>query len=103
MKFGEYVKQLRLQKDDLSQQKLADETGVKRSYISKIESDSVSPPSEEVLIVLAKALGEDPYRFILHAGKIPSAFAKVILENEDIFEMIRSRITHGGSNYEAKS
>jgi transcriptional regulator with XRE-family HTH domain len=91
MQFGDYIKNIRKSKG-LTQVELAEESGVKRTYISKIESNKVSPPSEEVLIVLAKALNEDPYGMILNAGKVPSDFQKVILKDPAIFELIRNKL-----------
>lgn len=85
--FGQYLRELRVRKN-IQQLELSERTGVKTTYLSKIENDKVPPPSEDVLLRLADALQVNPYQFILQAGKIPTEFQKIILSNHEIYLML---------------
>lgn len=54
---GELVKQAR-NKNRITQQKLAENTGISRSYLSDIEANRYNPSTEK-LIILAKELDID--------------------------------------------
>ncbi len=69
---------------------VAERLGVNHTYLSKIERDEV-PPSEEVVLSLARELSEDPDVLLALAGKVfkdlldiirshPKAFAALIQE-----------------------
>jgi transcriptional regulator with XRE-family HTH domain len=89
--FGEALKKLRKQRD-ISQRALAELVGVDYTYISKIESGALNPPSEDTLIKMAKALDVDRYDFIMLAGKIPTDFEHAIRENKDIQKALKEII-----------
>ena len=55
--------------------------GIEPSYLSKVERDIGSPPSEETLTRLARELGEDPDVVLALAGKV----------SEDLRDAIRRR------------
>ncbi|RCW41666.1 helix-turn-helix domain-containing protein [Paenibacillus prosopidis] len=99
MSFGEYIRSLRTGKG-FSQVEVAEMANVTTPYLSKIEKDRVPPPSEDVLIRLALALSEDTHRMIVRAGKIPSDFQDVILQDEEAFKYLkkkcRAKITANG-------
>jgi hypothetical protein len=59
--------------------------------LSKIEKDRVPPPSEDVVIRLAVALSEDPYRIVSRAGKIPSDFQEIIFQDEETFKYLKKK------------
>lgn len=77
MPFGRKLKELRL-KADLTQAELAAAVGVDFTYLSKIENERVEPPSEKIILHLAKVLRArlgaevDPDELVALAGKIPS-------------------------------
>ena len=79
--FGEKLKQLRVEKK-ITQRSLAEKIGVDFSYISKIETGALEPPSEEVIIKIAKALNANEEDLILLAKKMPTSFQERILEHD---------------------
>lgn len=92
--FGSYIRNRReelLKTDsDYSVRKLAAKIGVQPSYISKVERDEVSPPSEGTIIRLAEALQEDPDVLLALAGKVSAELREVIIKRPKLFaEMIR--------------
>jgi transcriptional regulator with XRE-family HTH domain len=99
--FGNFIHEKRIAKG-LTQQQIQEMTGVKRTYLSKIESNTVSPPSEEVIILIANALDEDAIELILRAGKIPTAFVEIILNDTALLELIKSQLQERNL-YESKS
>jgi transcriptional regulator with XRE-family HTH domain len=95
LSFGTYVRKAREELlasagGSFSLRSVAERLGVNHTYLSKIERDEV-PPSEEVVIALARELNEDPDVLLALAGKVskdlldiirshPKAFAALIRE-----------------------
>ncbi|MGF9712804.1 helix-turn-helix domain-containing protein [Paenibacillus naphthalenovorans] len=90
MKFGEYVKALRTIRG-FGQKELAERANVASPYLNKIEKNKVQPPSEDILIRLALALNKDPYEMIVKAGKVPTDFQQVILNDTDAFNYLKKK------------
>lgn len=86
--FGQMLRRLRLEKN-ITQRELAGMIGVDFTYISKIELGTMEPPAEEKVIKLAEIFGEDPYKFLLMARRIPSEWQEAIIENEYIPTLLR--------------
>lgn len=86
--FGAKLRELR-KNARLSQRELAERVGVNFSYLSKIESGAMPPPSEQVIEKLADALGADKDELLLLAGKIPSDIARILM-NKKTLQMLRS-------------
>jgi transcriptional regulator with XRE-family HTH domain len=62
----------------MSQRTLARASGLTPSYVSKIESDSLSSvPSSDAVVSLAKALDADEVVLLSAAGRVPSPFEMV--------------------------
>ena len=103
--FGTRLRELRKQAG-LSQRELADKIGVNFTYLSKIESGVLPPPSEKVIVRLAEVLNVDKDELMLLAGKIPSDIAQ-ILKNREALQLLRSDRTQkkieAGKNKERKS
>jgi len=97
MTFGSYLRELR-EKRQMTQIELSATSQVTIPYISKLENDKAPPPSEETCISLANALGEDPYVFIVRAGKVPSDFQNVIFTDSEAFQYLskKARAMNGG-------
>ncbi|MFH0768312.1 MAG: helix-turn-helix domain-containing protein, partial [Chloroflexota bacterium] len=57
-KFGARIKELRVQLH-LTQRQLAEKVGVDFTYLSKIETGALPPPSEKVILRLAEVLNPD--------------------------------------------
>lgn len=83
--FGKYLRQRReaLREKDpaMSVRGLAARIGVQPSYVSKVERGEEAPPSEERIVQIAEALGEDKDVLLAMAGKVSS----------DLMEVIRKR------------
>ena len=87
-KFGVRLRELRKQAG-FSQRELADKVGVNFSYLSKIESGAMPPPSEKVILRLAEALNVDKDELISLSGRIPADIAQ-ILQNRETLQLLRS-------------
>lgn len=97
MPFPERLRELR-RAAGLSQRALAGQVGIGFTYLSKIENGRVEPPSEGVLLQIAKELasrlGKDEIpladELILLAGKIPSDLAEILSRNPGVVRLLRS-------------
>lgn len=78
--FGKYIKELRI-KRDLTLEKLGEEVGFSKSYLSHIENGKRGIPSPEVLFKLTKPLGVDHVHLMIKAGHLPED-EKDILETD---------------------
>jgi HTH-type transcriptional regulator, competence development regulator len=81
-----------LRRDDVaySVRQVAERIGVEPSYLSKVERDIGSPPSEETLVRLARDLGLDADLVLAYAGKISRDVRDVIRRRPQLFaELIR--------------
>ncbi len=86
--FGTKLKELR-KLAGLSQRQLADRIGVNFSYLSKIESGKMPPPSEQIIMRLAEVLDTEKDELLTLAGKIPSDIAQ-LLKSREALEILRS-------------
>ena len=82
------MRELRKQAD-MSQRALASQVGISFTYLSKIESGVMSPPSEKVIMKLARVLGANKDELITLAGKVPSDLSR-ILRDESVVRFLRS-------------
>ena len=87
--FGEELKRLRAEKR-VTQRALAEKIDVDFSYISKIETGSLEPPSEEVIIKIANVLDTNKDDLILLARKVPKSFQENILNDELSAQFLRT-------------
>jgi len=92
--FGDFVRDRREARRKLdpefSVRKVATRIGVEPSYLSKIERGEQPPPSEEKIVALAQALGEDPDVMLAMAGKVSSDLQEAIRKRPQLFgELIR--------------
>jgi transcriptional regulator with XRE-family HTH domain len=81
-----------LRKDDpeYSLRRVAERVGVEPSYLSKVERDIGSPPSEPTLVRIAAALEIDPDVLLALAGKVSSDLQEAIRRRPALFaELIR--------------
>ena len=97
MPFPDRLRELR-RTARMSQRALAERVGIDFTYLSKIENGRVEPPSEGVLIRIAKELadklGKDETaladELITLAGKIPSDLAETLSRNPEVIRLLRS-------------
>ena len=90
MRFGERVKELRLQRK-LTQQKVAEKVGVTVGYISKVEKERLQfgdYPSEKFIHKLADALQCDEDELLLLTDRVPPAIQMRVLERPDLFRQL---------------
>ena len=83
--FGEFVRErreaLRAQDASFSVRQVAQRIGVQPSYLSKVERQEVSPPSEDTIRRLAADLDVDTDVLLALGGKV----------SQDLMETIRKR------------
>ena len=92
--FGAYMRSRRedlLQKDRrYSVRQVAARVGIEPAYLSKIEREEVSPPSEATIRKLAAELDEDPDLLLAMAGKVSADLQAIIRERPKLFaELLR--------------
>jgi len=90
MRFGERVRELRLQRK-LTQQKVAEKVGVTVGYISKGEKERLQfgdYPSEKFIHKLADALQCDEDELLLLSDRVPPAIQMRVLERPEAFRRI---------------
>lgn len=87
--FGEFIRETReaLQATDkaFSLRQVAGRVGIEPAYLSKIERGVFAPPSEEVIVKLADALGADRDVLLAMAGKLSSDLQHIILSRPRLF------------------
>ena len=79
--FGECLRQLRKEKR-ITQRELAKQINVDFTYISKIETGALQPPSEDIIIKIAKILEINAEQMIILGKKIPTTYKDFIVEDE---------------------
>ena len=94
MQFGEYIRKARealiAGNRAYSLRQVAGRVGIEPAYLSKIERGVFAPPSEDVIVKLAKDLGEDPDVLLAMAGKLSSDLQQIILRRPKLFaELLR--------------
>lgn len=94
MSFGTFVRERRvkLREGDAtySLRQVAERVGIEPAYLSKIERDEFSPPSEMTIRKLARELSEDADVLLAMAGKVSSDLQDAIRQRPKLFaELIR--------------
>lgn len=89
MTFGERLRQLR-QAQRLNQRTLAARVGIDFTYLSKIESGRMDPPSADTIVKLAWALGANPDELLLLAHKVPEDLIPIITRSPQWPAFLRS-------------
>ncbi|MFC2036328.1 helix-turn-helix domain-containing protein, partial [Chloroflexota bacterium] len=82
------LKELR-QQASLSQRGLADKVGINFTYLNKIESGVMPPPSERIVLRLVDALNADRDELMTLAGKVPADIAQ-ILKKRETWQLLRA-------------
>lgn len=88
MDFGERLRKLRLQQG-LNQRDLANQVGIDFTYLSKIETGKMSPPSQETIRKLAKALDTDEDELLVLAGRVPDDVKDVVTRSRQLPAFLR--------------
>lgn len=88
MQFGDRLRELRLKKS-LSQRKLAEKVGVDFTYLSKIETGTMSPPAQDTILRLADALSADSDELLVLAGRVPDDVKDVVTNSRELPAFLR--------------
>lgn len=95
---GEFLRERReaLRQGDprYSVRQVAARVGVQPSYLSKVERDEVSPPSEETLVRLARELEVEPDLLLALAGKVSSDLLEAIRKRPLLFGQLIRELRH---------
>jgi len=75
--FGTTVRRLREEKK-IGLRKFAQMVGMSPTYLSKVERNDFSPPSEEKVRAIAQALGQDADELLALAGRVSADLANII-------------------------
>jgi transcriptional regulator with XRE-family HTH domain len=87
--FGKHIRKLRKARK-VSLRKLAKTVEKDHTYLSRIEAGKVPPPSPEVVLALAEALGEDSDVLMVMAGHMPDGLRDIIMDRPYLFaEVLR--------------
>jgi transcriptional regulator with XRE-family HTH domain len=86
--FGTRIRELR-KITNLSQREVAEKIGINFTYLSKIESGDMNPPSQEVIRKLATVLGVEFDVLMTIAGKVPTELDP-ILKDKNTIAFLRS-------------
>ena len=78
MTFGRLIKELRLKNTNYSLRKLAEIIGISPPYLSRLEAEKDPPPSEEIIIKLAKILGAVKDELLSFADKVSPDILRII-------------------------
>jgi transcriptional regulator with XRE-family HTH domain len=62
--------------------------GIQPSYLSKVEREEVSPPSEDTLVRIAEDLNVDPDLLLAMAGKVSSDLQATIRKRPLLFAQL---------------
>lgn len=80
--FGKTVRRLRLDNTDYSLREFARLLGVSASYLSDIEKDRRTPPSEDRIIKMAELLKADSNELLALAEKMPPEFYETFTKSD---------------------
>lgn len=75
--FGAFIRSKR-EAQEIGLREMAKMIGVSPTYLSKIERDEFTPPTEEKVLAIAKILDCDPDELLAMAGRVPSDLADII-------------------------
>jgi transcriptional regulator with XRE-family HTH domain len=90
--FGTYIRQVREKHREsdvsFSVRQVALRIGVEPAYLSKVERELVSPPSEATILRLANELDEDADVLLAMAGKVSSDLQQIIMKRPELLSAL---------------
>lgn len=86
--FGDFVRRQRLQKG-FTLRKFCKEVDLSCSFVSCMERNEASPPTEENIVNIAKVLSIDPDYLILLAKRVPVSVQKMMFERPKLVAFLR--------------
>jgi transcriptional regulator with XRE-family HTH domain len=88
MDFGEHIRKLRLSKG-YSQRALAEKLGINFTYLSKIETGRMPPPSQEAILRMAEVLEVDEDELLVLADRVPDDVKDVVTQSQNVPAFLR--------------
>lgn len=76
-KFGAFIRRER-EAREIGLREMAKKIGVSPTYMSKVERDEFTPPTEDKVRAIAQILECDPDELLAMAGRMPSDLADII-------------------------
>lgn len=76
-KFGAFIRRKR-EAQEIGLREMAKKIGVSPTYMSKVERDEFTPPTEDKVRAIANILECDPDELLAMAGRVPSDLADII-------------------------
>jgi transcriptional regulator with XRE-family HTH domain len=76
-RFGAFVRRRREEKE-IGLREMAKMIGVSPTYLSKVERDGFTPPTEDKVRAIAQIIECDPDELLAMAGRVPSDLAEII-------------------------
>ena len=86
--FGKTLRDLRL-KAEVGLRELARQINKSPGYLSDVELDNVSPPSEEVILKIAAVLNVDKKRLLMAASKMDPELSNYIAHEPEAADFLR--------------
>jgi HTH-type transcriptional regulator, competence development regulator len=78
-RFGAFIRRKREEKE-IGLREMAKMVGVSPTYLSKVERDEFTPPTEEKVTKIARILEVDLDELMALAGRVPSDLTEIIRE-----------------------
>jgi transcriptional regulator with XRE-family HTH domain len=74
---------------DFSLRRVAEAVGVSPTFLSRVETGKTDAlPSEEVIVKIAKVLGEDPDALLALADRVSSRLKRIIVKRPELFAQL---------------
>ena len=77
LKFGAFVRRKR-EAREIGLREMAKKIGVSPTYLSKVERNEFTPPTEDKVRAIAQIIECDPDELLAMAGRVPSDLADII-------------------------
>lgn len=88
MEFGSKIREYRKEKG-LTQRELAKRAGIDFTYLSKLETGDMPPPSDAIIERIATELEVDADELFLLAQKVPPQYREQILHDKEVPQILR--------------
>lgn len=88
MGFGNYIREKRA----IGLRDLAERVGISPTYLSRMETEQVPPPSDEIIEALARELGEDPNVLFAVAGKASPRLQAIIVKRPKLIAELLEQV-----------
>ena len=91
-RFGDHIRTRRealaAEDPEYGLRRLASRADISPTYLSRLETGKLEPPSEEVIVAVARELGENPDVLLALAGKISSRLVEIIAKRPEVFASV---------------